>query len=349
MKTDITNTWQKTNKELARTTTSLAIRSSVVTNITKSFRLLIQMAVMAVGATLVIKAKMSAGGIIATSILTGKALAPFDNAAMIYKALINCRKSYSRLVENLKAHENKEEKMQLPEPKGEINLEKLFYQVPNANQVIIKGINITINPGEIIGVIGPSGSGKTTLARLMVDVITPTKGSVRFDGNDLKNQDSEEIGKYIGYLPQDIELFDGSIKENIGRMKEDIDPQEVVKAANFAGIHDLILKLPKGYESNAMSLSAGQRQRIALARSFFGNPKFVILDEPNSNLDNNGEISLIKTIKNAKEAKITTIIVSHRPSILNSVDKILVLQDGEAKIFDEAKKVIKQLSSGGKS
>ncbi len=229
MKIDMTNSWQKLNKELTKITTSLAVRSAIITNITKSIRLLIQMAVMAVGAILVMKAKMSAGGIIATSILTGKALAPFDQAVTIYKALLNAKKSYSRLSENLKKHEDKEEKLQLPEPQGEIQLDKIFYKIPKTEQAIIKGVNITINPGDIIGIIGPSGSGKTTLARLMTDVLTPDKGSVRLDGSDLANQDSEEIGKYIGYLPQDIELFEGTIKDNIARMKEKVKAEEIVE------------------------------------------------------------------------------------------------------------------------
>jgi len=346
MKFDMTNSWQKINKELTKISTSLSVRSAIITNITKSIRLLIQMAVMAVGAILVIKGKMSAGGIIAISILTGKALAPFDHAITIYKSFLNAKKSYSRLSENLKIHEEKEEKLELPEPKGEIQLDKIFYKIPNTDQAIIKGINIKINPGEIIGIIGPSGSGKTTLARLMTDVLTPDKGSVRLDGSDLTNQDSEEIGKYIGYLPQDIELFEGTIKDNIARMKEKVKAEEIIEAAKFANIHNLIIKLPKSYETNALNLSAGQRQRIGLARAFFRKPKFVVPDEPNSNLDTEGENALMNTIGNARKAKITTIIISHRPNILNIIDKILVLHDGQAKIFDEAKKVIKQMSGG---
>ena len=346
MKADLTKGWQTINQELTKITTQLSARSSIITHITKSFRLLIQMAVMAVGAILVIKGKMSAGGIIATSILTGKALAPFDQAITIYKSLLNAKKSYGRLSENLGKYEELEEKLKLPEPKGEVKLDKIFYRSPGSDRIIINGVNITINPGEIIGVIGPSGSGKTTLARLMTNVLNPEKGSVRLDGSDLKNQDSEEVGKYIGYLPQDIELFDGSIKDNIARMKEKVPDEEIIKAAKFASIHDLIIKLPKSYESNASNLSAGQRQRVGLARAFFGNPKFVVLDEPNSNLDTEGDKGLIDTIANAKKEKITTIIISHRPSILSAVDKILVLHDGQAKMFDEAKKVIKEMSGG---
>lgn len=346
MKGDITNAWQKINQELTKVTTSLAVRSAIITNITKSFRLLIQMSVMAVGAILVMKAKMSAGGIIATSILAGKALAPFDQGSTIYKALINAKKSYSRLLESLKSYEETEEKIKLPEPTGNVQLDAIFYKAPNSDHIIVNGVNISIKAGEVIGLIGPSGSGKTTLARLMTNVLTPSKGSVRLDGSDLKNQDSEDVGKYIGYLPQDIELFEGSIKDNISRMQEDANSDDIIKAAKFANIHDLIIKLPQSYETSATTLSAGQRQRIGLARAFFGNPKFVILDEPNSNLDTEGDLALMNTIENIKKAKITTVIISHRPKILSSVDKILVLHEGKAKMFDEAQTVINNLSGG---
>lgn len=345
MKGNITHSWQKINQKLVKYTTHLQIRSNLISHITKSIRLLIQMVVMGVGAVLVIKGKMSAGGIIATSILSGKALAPFDNAVNIYKALINSKKSYERLSKSLEGLEQIEEKIELPEVKGELILEKLVYKLPDSDQLIVKGVNIKIMPGEIIGIIGPSGSGKTSLSRLIVGVIKATKGTVRIDGADIKNQDSEKSGKYIGYLPQDIELFDDTIKANIARMDSKAESENVIQASKFANIHDLVLKLPKGYESKANSLSAGQRQRVALARSFYGKPKVVVLDEPNSNLDTEGEIALLKTIGNAKKAKITTLIISHKPQILNNVDKILVLSNGEAKIFDDAQKVIKKLSN----
>ena len=337
MKFDMTKAWQKINNEVNKINNLVSSKSTIIKNISKSIRLLIQMAVMAVGAMLVIQGKMSAGGIIATSILAGRALSPFDNAIYIYKAFLGTKQSYSRLSRNLKQYEVREEKLTLPEPEGKIQLDKISYIIPNSDQMVIKGINITINAGEIIGMIGPSGSGKTTLARLMADILTPDKGSVRLDGGDLKNQNSEEIGKYIGYLPQTIELFEGNIKDNIARMKEKIKSEEIVEAAKFANIHDLIIKLPKAYETNAMNLSAGQKQRVGLARAFFRKPKFVILDEPNSNLDNEGENALMNTIKNAKKAKITTIIISHRPLILNIVDKVLELHGGKVKMFDNVK------------
>ena len=344
MKLDMTNTWQKLNTELNNITKSLTLRSSIISNITRSLRLFLQMAVMASGAMLVIKGKMSAGGIIATSILTGKALAPFDHAITIYKSFLNAKASYLRLSNSLENHDENEEKIELPEPKGDVQLDKLIYKIPNTDLNIIKGINISINAGEVIGLIGSSGSGKTTLARLITNVLQPNKGSVRIDGADIKNQDSEIVGQYIGYLPQDVELFEGTIKANISRMKDDAKSESIIEAAKFAGIHDLINKLPQAYETNANILSAGQRQRIGLARSFFGKPKLVVLDEPNSNLDAEGEVALMQAIQNARASNITTIIISHKPSILSVVDKILVLKDGQAKIFDEAKTVIKQLA-----
>lgn len=342
MKKDLTVSWQEINKEFIKVNNVATVRSSVISNITRSIRLFIQMLVMAVGALLVIKAKMSAGGIIATSILAGKALAPFDQAVTIYKSLINTKKSYLRLSQNLAEYEAEEKKMDLPEPQGALRLDGIIYKNPHEDKIIIKGLNAEIEAGQTIGIIGPSGAGKTTLARLMVNVLTPIKGSMRLDGADLQNQDSEKVGQYIGYLPQDIELFDAPIKDNIGRMRKDADAQDIVKAAQFCGIHDLILKLAKGYETNALSLSGGQRQRVALARAFFGAPKLVVLDEPNSNLDGEGEFALVEVIKKAKAAKITTIIISHRPSILNVVDKIMVLHDGEIKKFDNAQTVIKE-------
>lgn len=346
---NITNAWQAINRELTKINNLIGLRSSIISNITKSLRMLIQMVTMAVGAILVIKGKMSSGGIIATSILAGKALAPFDAAVTIYKSLLNTKKSYQRLSIVLKNHEvQNEERTELPVPTGQLTLEKLTYKLPNSDNFIIKGVNIKINAGEIIGIIGPSGCGKTTLARLMVGVLEASKGAVRIDGANILDQDSEIIGKYLGYLPQDVELFNNSVKENIGRMGKKIKDEEIIRAAKLTSTHELILKLPKAYESNAGNLSAGQKQRIGLARAFFKDPKIVILDEPNSNLDSDGDKALLATIERAKKLKITTIIISHKPSILQFVDKILVLDQGEAKMFDEKSKVLNSLMAGNK-
>jgi len=344
MRENITKIWQKINQELIKKNNIALSRSSIISSITKSIRLFIQMLTMAVGAVLVIDNKMSAGGIIATSILSGKALAPFDAAVTIYKSMINSKKSYQRLYQSLEHYQAQEDKLELPQPQGKIELEKLVYKLPDSDQMIIKGINLTINAGEIIGIIGSSGSGKTTLARLIVGVLIPDKGAVRIDEANIADQDDIKLGDHIGYLPQDIELFNANIKENISRMSQEPSSEDIIQAANFTDTNKLILKLNKGYETNAHCLSAGQRQRIALARAFYGNPKLVVLDEPNSNLDIQGDNALLKTIQNAKQKQITTIIISHRPTILDNVDKILVIHEGEAKMFDEAHKVIANLS-----
>lgn len=348
MKENITKSWQEINKEYNKISTITQSKSAVISSVTKSIRLLIQMLTMAVGAVLVIKGKMSAGGIIAVSILSGKALAPFDAAVTIYKSLIDSNKSYQRLVEVLKNYEAKEQKIKLPQPHGKLDIENLIYKLPNSDHLIIKAINAKINAGEAIGIIGPSGSGKTTLARLIVGILQPTKGTIRIDDADIKNQDSEDIGQYLGYLPQDVELFNVTVKENIARMHKKAKSEAIIAAAKFANVHELILRFPLGYETNANSLSAGQRQRVALARAFYQTPKIVVLDEPNSNLDNEGEVALVKAIQNAKKHKITTITISHRPSILKSVDRILVMHAGEIKMFDSAEKVIKALAGGNK-
>jgi PrtD family type I secretion system ABC transporter len=344
MKYNIVASWQDLNKVYVQENNKVIVKSNFITNITKSIRLLIQMSTMGVGAILVMKNNMSAGGIIATSILSGKALAPFDAAVTIYKTLINSKKSYQRLSESLANYQLDHDKITLPKPQGNVMLDNLIYKLPNSDKFIIKGVNLDIKAGHIIGLIGPSGAGKTSLARLMVGVLQATKGCVRLDGGDITLQDDQEIGKYIGYLPQDIELFNATIKDNIARMDKKASSDAIIAAAKFTNIHDLILKLPDGYETNATNLSAGQKQRIALARAFFAQPKLVILDEPNSNLDSIGEKALLQTIANAKQAEITTIIISHKPAILNFVDKIIFFNEGEVKTYDDAAKVINILS-----
>ena len=345
MKGNVRDKWQVGNLKLQDLNNKLAVRSNVISSTTKIIRLLIQMITMAASAALVIFNKMSSGGIIATSILAGKALAPFDSAVSLWKSIITVRKSYSRLNQSLKSYKINQEKILLPDIRGEIKVEKLSYKLPSLDKLIIKNISFQIDEGQIIAIVGKSGSGKTTLARLLVGAIKPSAGNIRIDDANLADQNLEEIGKFIGYLPQGVELFKGSVKENIARMNKDAKDQEVIMAAEFCSNHQMILRLNTGYETpiekDARNLSGGQKQRIALSRAFFGQVKFVVLDEPNSNLDQEGEMALIKALKTAKENKITTIIITHKPSIASFCDKVLLLQDGEVKAFDEAKTLIK--------
>lgn len=343
MRQNVMSDWQKTNDELRIKNTDLSNIVNKISSITKSLRIAIQTITMASGAILVMYNKMSSGGIIATSILAGKALAPFDSAINLWKSLKTAKTSYHKLNLNLEGFVLEKNKIELPKPKGEIKVEKLIYKLPTSSDVLIKGISFNINSGEVIGIIGPTGSGKTTLARLLVGVLKPSSGIIRYDGANIFDQDLEKIGKYIGYLPQDVELFYGSIKENIARMKKDELDEKIINSAKLCDMHELILSFPNGYETiiekDGANLSAGQKQRIALVRAYFDEAKFVVLDEPNSNLDTNGEIALNNAIMRAKEKNITTVIITHRTSVASICDKILVLQNGEIKAFKTPKEL----------
>ena len=349
MKDTLIANWQEINKKLTKLQGKLAFKSSIITNFTKFFRAMIYIVLIAVGAVLTLTNKMSPGGIIAISILSSKALIPFDAAINIWNNLLNSKKSYDRL--KILTNDNSQELdlISLPEPIGKLTIQELAFNLLKAKKPIIKGINITINPGEIIAVIGPTAAGKSTLAKLIAGIYKPTLGTVRLDNADILSWKQEEISKYVGYLPQDIELFNGTIKQNIARMDKKAKDQDIIKAAQLAHIHNLIINLPKSYETDigawGTKISAGQRQRIGLARAFYGLPKLVILDEPNSNLDHEGEVALALTLKQAKKQKITTIIISHRQNILQAVDKILVIHSGEAKIFGPRDEVLKKLQA----
>ena len=353
MITNVSNQWEPLNNAVSDHANKAAKRASVIAAITKSIRMGIQMMTMAMGAVLVINNQMSAGGIIATSILAGKALAPFDAALAIWKSWVSSKKSYARLNTALGEWAELENPMALPLPTGQVSIEKCVYKESQSDQLIIKGVNISFQAGQCIGIVGSSGSGKTTLARLITGVLVPTHGTIRLDGADIETWDKTELGQHIGYLPQDIELFSGSIQDNIARMNQDADSEMVLQATQFTETHDLILTFQKGYNTRIGSagqhLSAGQRQRIALARAFFGSPKLVVLDEPNSNLDTDGEAALNRTIERAKADGITTCVISHKPDILNLADYILVMHQGEAKLFDERDIVLPKISQEKKS
>lgn len=343
MKNNVMGDWQKTNDELRSKSTNLSNVVNKISSITKSLRIAIQTITMASGAILVMYNKMSSGGIIATSILAGKALAPFDSAINLWKSLKTAKGSYEKLNSSLEKYVISKDKIELPKPKGEIKIEKLIYKLPNSSDILIKGISFDIKAGEVIGIVGPTGSGKTTLARLLVGVLKPSSGIIRYDGANIFDQDLEKIGKYIGYLPQDVELFYGSVKENIARMKKDEIDEKIINSAKLCDMHEIILSLPNGYETiiekDGSNLSAGQRQRIALVRAYFDEAKFVVLDEPNSNLDTDGEIALNNAIIRTKEKNITTVIITHRTSVASICDRILVMQNGEIKAFKTPKEL----------
>lgn len=339
--------WRVHNRQWLEHAFAAANRQTVVSHTTRTLRMGLQVLLTGLGAWLVISGHMSSGGIIAVSILSGKALAPFDAAVSIYQTWINTQKAYKRLKELDPAGAEPGRTMELP-PQGRIAIEKLTFQEKQGGRWLLRGIHIGIEAGEAIGIIGPSGSGKTTLARLLVAVAQPTSGAVRLDGAALDQWDPAQLGRLIGYLPQGVELFSGTVAENIARLAADADPQAIVAAAQLAEVHDYILQLPNGYQTdiglNGALLSAGQKQRIALARCFYGDVRLVVLDEPNAHLDAEGELAFVKCLMNARERGITTITIAHRPSVLQKVDKILVIQGGEAKMFGPASEVLDKMT-----
>ncbi len=340
----IVRRWDTQNQEVIALQSIASGRSAAISSVAKTLRLFLQVAIMGVGGYLVLGHAMSMGGIIAASILTGRALAPFEQAIATWSSLRGTIKAYERLKKVIEKNPERAKAMSLPVPQGHLTFDKVFYVPPGSGKPVLKGINFTIRAGDAVGVVGPSGAGKSTMLKLMVGVWPSSAGVVRLDGADVYTWNREEFGRYIGYLPQDVELFEGSVKQNIARMDPDAPAETVVRAAKLAGVHDLILHLAEGYDTNigvaGSSLSAGQRQRIALARAFYGDPKLLVLDEPNSNLDEAGERSLLAAMQNAKTLGMTTIVVSHRPSLLTHVDNLMVMQDGLVADFGLTKEIM---------
>ncbi|CAI28101.1 type I secretion system permease/ATPase [Ehrlichia ruminantium] len=328
----IVDDWAQKNDKNRAMQIKAQNRSNLISGITKFIRSVLQIAVIGIGAFLAVLGHKTAGGIIASSILMGRALAPFETSINTWKMLISARISYKRLQMLLVASPKREQTMSLPIPQGKVVFDRVFFTPYGSNKPTIKGISFAVEVGDVVGVIGPSASGKSTIAKLLVGVWKPIAGVVRLDGADVYTWNREDFGRYIGYLPQDVELFNAPVNVNIARMIPNPDPSKVIKAAQIAGVHELILSLPNGYDtligSNGLVLSGGQKQMIGLARAFYGDVKLLVLDEPNANLDGNSEASLINALLYAKKSGITTFIMTHKVQLLNAVDKILVMTDG---------------------
>lgn len=315
-------------------------------NMSKTLRQFFQALTYGIGAYLAIQGMISAGMIIAGAVLLGRALAPLDLLTNSWKGFSDARGAYKRLNELLRAIPEIPETMELPAPKGDIKVEGIVVAPPGSQTPTLRGINMHIPVGTVVGIIGPSASGKSTLARAMLGVWPLHAGKVRLDGADVHHWNSIELGQHIGYLPQDVELFEGSVSENISRF-EAVDSKEVVEAAKVAGVHEMILRLPEGYDTlvgaGGATLSGGQRQRIGLARAVYRKPPVIVLDEPNSNLDEEGEKALVNAIMIMKQNNSTVVLITHRPSILNVVDNIAVLAQGTLAMYDTKDEVLKSL------
>lgn len=313
---------------------------------TKSLRMILQSLALGLGAYLALNQQISPGMMIAGSLLLARALAPIDLLVGTWKAFSLARVQYRRLGEILEAIPARRDTMSLPDPAGELSIEQVAVVPPGSQRVVVKGITFNLLPGEAVGIVGPSASGKSTLARAILGIWPAYAGKVRLDGADIAAWDRAELGPHIGYLPQDIELFDGTIADNICRFNTP-DSEKIVQAAKLAGVHDMILRLPQGYDTviggAGGMLSGGQRQRIGLARAVYGNPKLMVLDEPNSNLDDQGEKELVEALRRIKAQGCTIVVITHRTMVLQCVDKILVMKDGAAVSFGDKDKVLASL------
>jgi ATP-binding cassette subfamily C protein len=323
-------------------------RNIVFSGLTKACRLITQVTLLGWGAHLSLSGQLTGGMVIAASIISGRALAPVEGAIEGWNQFNQSRAAYGRIKQLLMNSPLNFPRLRLPNPEGRLDVERILFVPPPQKRVILNGISFSLKKGESLAVIGNSGSGKTTLGKMLVGSILPTSGNVRLDLMDLRNWDQRQFGESIGYLPQDVQLFPGTIKANIGRMRDDVEDRLIYEAAVLADVHELIATFPQGYETvvaaDGAPLSGGQKQRIALARAFFGNPKFVVLDEPNSNLDTAGEAALARALLHAKKQGITTVTITQRPALLQCVDKILVLKDGSVAMFGERADVLKTLS-----
>ncbi len=338
--------WSSVNDEVLQRQMALTRVQSLLQACVRALRQGLQVAMLVVGAWLVVRQHASPGIMVAASILLGKALSPIEQLSGSWRSLIEARAAWQRL-QGL-AMSERETALELPAPKGQIDVERVVYAFPGQRQAVIKGISLNLAPGECLGIIGPSGSGKTTLLRLLLGIWQPQSGTVRLDGADIGRIGAAAQARHIGYLPQDVELFAGSVADNIARMGP-VDAAAVVVAAQAAGVHELILRLPQGYETPigeaGAALSGGQRQRIALARALHGQPCLLVLDEPNSNLDAEGESALQQALAQAKARGITVVLVGHRPSMMRSVDKLAVLRDGALDAFGPRDAVLARLQA----
>ncbi|MGJ7548734.1 type I secretion system permease/ATPase [Pseudomonas alloputida] len=342
------NRWAKRQRNIMLLQSEASDKGGIVSSASKTFRILSQSFMLAIGAYLVVTHEINPGLLMAGSLLLGRALSPIDQIISSWKGFVAAKVQYDRLNKVMDDLKKEPERMPLPAPEGHIQVENLILAPPGAKAPVLRSINFVAPAGSIVGIVGPSAAGKSTLVRGLMGIWPPQHGVVRLDGADIASWDKQALGPYVGYLPQDIELFEGSISENIARFDK-VDPEKVVQAAQMAGVHEMILMLPDGYDtvigSDGINLSGGQRQRIGLARALYGNPRLIVLDEPNSNLDDIGERALGVALQKLKETGATVFIVSHRPNILTRLDRILVMAGGTISLYGERDRVIAELAA----
>ena len=338
--------WYKLHGGFLKMQAIASEKAGKITAVSKFVRVSMQSLVLGIGAYLVIQGKLTPGMMIAASILLGKATGPIDQLIGVWKQWSGVKSSYNRLNELLSKNEPRTPGMELPKPMGAMSVENVTAAPPGSKVAILKGLSFAINPGDVVGIIGPSGSGKSTLARLLVGVWPAAVGKVRLDNADIYHWNKDQLGPHIGYLPQDIELFAGTVAENIARFGE-VNSEKVILAARLAGMHDMILHFPEGYDTKlgdgGAGLSGGQKQRLGLARAMYDNPSILVLDEPNSNLDDVGENALVQAIQFMRQQGKTVVLITHKMNIIGVTNKILLLRDGVAQAYGPTGDVMKAL------
>ncbi|KTD25486.1 toxin secretion ATP binding protein [Legionella lansingensis] len=338
--------WYANNEKVLLFQTKSSQISGNILSFSKFLRLSLQILILGAGAYLVLTHEITSGMMIAASILMSRALAPVEQAIAAWKQFQSFQLAKKRLEPHFLFNSGRTSGLRLPKPKGAISIENVYYSPPNLQKFIINNVNQQIRVGEMVALIGASAAGKSTLARLIVGILKPSSGTVRLDNADVYQWERDDFGQHVGYLPQDIELFAGTVKDNIARMGE-VDDAAVIKAAQLAGCHDMILRLGNGYDTlihrEGFQISGGQRQRIALARALYKDPQLVVFDEPNSNLDGEGENALINALETLKKRGVTVIIIAHRPSIIRFVDTIIVLNEGKVQFSGPRDQILAKL------
>jgi ATP-binding cassette subfamily C protein len=319
-------------------------RNVWISGASKFTRLVAQIVILGAGAYLALQGSVTGGMMIAASIIAGRALQPFEVMIEGWRNLVQTRAAYARVRATVESLKQEQPRLLLPKPEGRLTVDRLLYLPPGSKEAVLNGVSFELEPGESLAIVGPSGSGKSTLARILVGCLHPTAGRVRLDGTELRNWDRRQFGEFTGYLPQEVELFPGTIKDNVCRMRNDLPDEKIYQAAMLTDVHEMISHLPNGYETvlerSGAPMSGGQKQRIALARAFFGEPSLVVLDEPNSNLDAAGEQALTDTLQRAKEQRVTVVVITQRPAVLNSMDKLLILRAGRVEAFGPPSEVL---------